>query len=277
MVEIIPLPPCADPLPWAAKVKALEYTFRGVNTNSDGSDYYGTDPHSWNSLTNKHLDDRRIYEILRSMNASKITPSCVPRKNHFVAMATLSRTVNSKMCHGSGCVNPNSHNENAPETEDVFDTPMPSMAEVKQMQTDPTCITGPNEQDLYQTWCCSNECVGTSPPSWCADNCGADYLRCCSTFNQASYQPPSLEERVKTGDVKLLLGNRLFQKGCLNYQCKYGIEPCSAVSLKPAGNAEILVASFEADRDKLVEKVEGECFYSFGRLLLLFICDDTNN
>jgi hypothetical protein len=64
-----------------------------------------------------------------------------------------------------------------------------------------------------------------------------------------------LEARLQTGNLKVLLGNRLFQKGCLNYQCKSAIEPCNAIALEPAGNEAITPTPFNADKDTLLEKV----------------------
>jgi len=220
--------------------------------------YYGTDPHRWSSDQQKHLAESQVYEILASMNASMMTPTCVPRKNHFVAMVSLSRTVKSKMCHGSGCSNPNSHDENAPDTEEIFNTPMPSATEIINLQSNPECrpdidSRGGQGQEKYQQWCC-RDCMGQNPPEHCNQHCG-DYQKCCPTFNQNNYQPPSLEARLQTGNVKVLLGNRLFQKGCLNYQCKSAIEPCNAIALEPAGNEAITPTPFNADKDKLLEKV----------------------
>ena len=53
----------------------------------------------------------------------------------------------------------------------------------------------------------------------------------------------------------MLFGNRLFQQGCLNNNCKFAVEPCTAVGIKAADlNAQ--VGALEDATNKLITKVE---------------------
>ena len=96
-LHVVPLPPCEDATMWAVKAKALEYKFRGTHYDgwTDESRTYGV-----RDRDEKGLDQRQTYRPLASLKPDKFKPTCIPRKNHFVAMVSVSRTIDSRNCWG---------------------------------------------------------------------------------------------------------------------------------------------------------------------------------
>ena len=97
------MPPCEDATMWAVKAKALEYKFRGLQGDSDQGERanYGAD--TWRGNDQASFDARTIYKALADLDTEKFQPKCTPRKNHFVAMVSVSRTIDTRVCHGSAC------------------------------------------------------------------------------------------------------------------------------------------------------------------------------
>ena len=104
-LSITPLPPCEDATMWAIKAKALEYKFRGVHENwIQESKDYGVESHRRGPATgNMDLNQGEMYRPLRALDPNKFDPKCIPRKNHFVGMVSVSRTVDSRLCWGDDC------------------------------------------------------------------------------------------------------------------------------------------------------------------------------
>ena len=52
---------------------------------------------------NMGLNQDEMYRPLRALDPNKFVPTCIPRKNHFVGMVSVSRTVDSRLCWGDDC------------------------------------------------------------------------------------------------------------------------------------------------------------------------------
>ena len=52
---------------------------------------------------NMDLNQGEMYRPLRALDPNKFVPTCIPRKNHFVGMVSVSRTVDSRLCWGDDC------------------------------------------------------------------------------------------------------------------------------------------------------------------------------
>ena len=272
---------------------------------------YGQNPDKWYQAQQKHPSFWDAYKNLATLDATKFDTTCVPRPNHFVAMATLSRTLSSKACHGDGCDFQNAHREGAADTSEHFETYLTSLADASQFNSNSQCKSDHNnfqEGDKHYDLHCCYECYGGGGKDrqpWCneADNwCmtgdqSANNAECCPSHNYnfvsattattastAAFQythlfvvvvvvvvllslllfpllssllqePTPLKQRFKEGSVSMLFGNRLFQQGCLNNNCKFAVEPCTAVGIKAADlNAQ--VGALEDATNKLITKVE---------------------
>jgi hypothetical protein len=224
-LHVVPLPPCEDATMWAVKAKALEYKFRGTHYDgwTDESRTYGV-----RDRDEKGLDQRQTYRPLASLKPDKFKPTCIPRKNHFVAMVSVSRTIDSRNCWGSDCP-PRGQGDN------------PVAQLVKYDSFIPRTLSTGNHCDDY---CCRK----------CYDSNGNDANMCavsnqhCMTSDQrnllegpdgcckelASKPPVKVEDAIKSGAAKFVFGNRLFQKGCVDHDCEFRVEHCNTVDMSPA-------------------------------------------
>jgi hypothetical protein len=213
-IPMIPLPPCDDPIGWAAKAKALEYKFIGTNERL---------PHS------VHQQDRyaseQAYKPLKDLDPSKFDTSCVPRKNRYVAMVSLSKAIDQKECRGDGCGN---HHQSRGQTT-VFTT----------VKTSVRAPLGDGCSGHIDQWCCkrcfSDEFPQEKSSQWC-QQCSEreENKNCCAAY--LANTPISLEEALEKGIAKMQFGNRLYQKGCSDYQCLFKVEHCEAVGISPGFN-----------------------------------------
>ena len=121
--------------------KNHEYKFRGANSNAHINERYNYGVES--APNGNYLDRHSMYKVLADLDPEQFKPSCIPRKNHFVGMFTVSRTVDGRMCHGENC--PPHPQEGASAQKVTFNSyiPVPARSDGKCQHID--------------SWCC-NEC-----------------------------------------------------------------------------------------------------------------------
>ena len=224
-LRITPLPPCQDATQWAVKAKALEYKFRGVHEGHiEERFWYGVDTHRSGPAGEMNLDQHSMYKPLKYIDPSKFKPTCIPRKNHFVGMVSVSRTVDARLCWGDGCP-AQARGQNAVAQKAVFHSFIPQpYTPSSNSHCDRWCCQECYNADGSQKSCSNSHCTNSNELG------GPD--GCCAKINQ--YPPMKVEDALANGGAKIVFGNRLFQKGCTDGDCEFRVEHCTPEDLTPA-------------------------------------------
>ena len=157
---------------------------------------------------NMGLNQDEMYRPLRALDPNKFVPTCIPRKNHFVGMVSVSRTVDSRLCWGDDCPG-QSRGRNAVAQTAVFHSFIPKPT--AQRHCDYHCCMECYNNDGTKKNGCNGRCDG--------NNMGGSN-GCCAAIH--ANPPVRVEDALKNGLAKMVFGNRLYQKGCVDGDCDFG-------------------------------------------------------
>ena len=125
-------------------------------------------------------------------------------------MVSVSRTVDSRLCWGNDCPG-KSRGQNAVAQTAVFHSfiPQPSGGQDCDDYCCMQCYN--NDGSKKQEMGCNNRCdnVNLGGPNGC----------CVALF---ANPPVRVEDALKNGLAKMVFGNRLYQKGCVDGDCEFG-------------------------------------------------------